>query len=177
MAAALETSADGDGTPSQTFRVEVGEISQREFDAYLAEYLSQGLASPLDAEGISGRLIGGLRPEPAIVRAVRELRESGFSTALLSNSWGQEYPVEALNPLFDHLVISSSVGLRKPQTEIYRLAATLLEVEPERCVFVDDTPGHVVGAESVGMIGLVHKSADRTIESLEELFGVRLSRA
>lgn len=151
-------------------RVEVGEISQHEFDRYLAESLSAGRASPLEAEGLSNQIMGELRPVPAMVLAVRRLRETGVLTALLSNSWGQDYPMQALSMMFDQVVISAKVGLRKPQPEIYLLTADLLHLHPRECVFVDDVPANVAAADALGMIGIVHKSPEVTLDILERLF-------
>ena len=65
-------------------------------------------------------------------------------TGLVSNSWGEEgYDRTRFDELFDVLVISGEIGIRKPAPEIYALAAERLGREPERCVFVDDLPGNL----------------------------------
>lgn len=76
--------------------------------------------------------------------------------------------------LFDDVVISGEVGLRKPQPEIYLLAAERLKAEPAHCVFVDDFQVNADGAIAVGMHGIQHRTADETIPQLEEFLGVRL---
>ncbi len=106
-----------------------------------------------------------------MVLAVRRFREAGVQTALLSNSWGQEYPMQALLQMFDEVVISSKVGLRKPQPEIYLLTADLLHLEPSECVFVDDVTGNVAAAQALGMIGILHTSREQSLDRLERLFG------
>jgi putative hydrolase of the HAD superfamily len=113
-----------------------------------------------------------------MVDAVREIRASDLLTGLVSNSWSTDhYDRALLAELFDAVVISAEVGLHKPQPEIYRLAAERLEVEPERCVFVDDLRENCEGAEAVGMTTIRHRSAPETIARLTELTGVLLAPA
>jgi epoxide hydrolase-like predicted phosphatase len=91
----------------------------------------------------------------AMVDAVRAVRDAGYRTALLTNnareweaSWRGLIPVDEL---FDVVVDSSAVGLRKPDVEIYRLTCARLGVDPQRCLFVDDLRCNVDAAESLGM--------------------------
>jgi len=76
--------------------------------------------------------------------------------------------------LFDQVVISGEVGLRKPQPEIYLLAAERLRVEPSECVFVDDFKINADGAAAVGMLGIQHRNAGETIPRLEAFLGSSL---
>ena len=97
---------------------------------------------------------------------------------MLSNSWGgRDYPLDELRQIFDTLVISGEVAMRKPQPEIYLLAAERTGAKPEECVFVDDFSVNVEGAEAVGMTGIVHKDARTTIATLEEVLGLELGSA
>ena len=106
---------------------------------------------------------------------MRQLRRSGLKTGLLSNSWSTtHYNRELLLELFDATVISAEVRLHKPQPEIYRLMAERLEVEPSRCLFVDDLKENCEGAEAVGMTAIRHQSPGETIARLTELTGVEL---
>jgi epoxide hydrolase-like predicted phosphatase len=117
-----------------------------------------------------------MQPDERMVDVVRRARSHGVRTALLSNSWGSTgYERERFPDLFDAVVISAEVGLRKPEPEIYLFAAERLGVQPPECVFVDDLPQNVDGARAVGMEGIVHRNADFTVPKLEELFGVSLA--
>jgi putative hydrolase of the HAD superfamily len=112
------------------------------------------------------------------VDAVRRIREGGVGTALLSNSWGIDYyPHDLLAELFDEVVISGQVGLRKPDEEIYHLAVDGLGVPAPECVFVDDLEVNIDTAERVGMRGLHHEHPGETIGELERLFDVDLGAA
>jgi putative hydrolase of the HAD superfamily len=94
-------------------------------------------------------------PEPSMVAVVRDLRAAGVPTALLTNSVREFRPViERTIPvgeLFDHVVDSCEVGLRKPQREIYELAASRVGLPIEECLFLDDHLGNVHGAIAAGM--------------------------
>jgi putative hydrolase of the HAD superfamily len=74
-------------------------------------------------------------------------------------------------------VISAEVKLHKPQPEIYRLAAERLQVEPERCLFVDDLRENCEGAEAVGMTAIRFRDPAQTIDKLAELTGLTLTPA
>jgi epoxide hydrolase-like predicted phosphatase len=156
--------------------VETGRIEPEEFDRRLAEALSIGLDRPIGSANLTARLFAELRPDDRMRRAVRSARSQGVRTALISNTWGVTPPRE-VDGMFDTVVLSGREALRKPQPEIYLLAAQRLLVEPEACVFVDDVPANVEGARAVGMVGLLHKHPDITIPKLEELFGIPLSEA
>ncbi|HEX9235428.1 MAG TPA: HAD-IA family hydrolase, partial [Actinomycetota bacterium] len=120
------------------------------------------------------RLFAELRPDERMRRVVRSARSKGVRTALISNTWGVTPPAD-VDGMFDTVVLSGREGMRKPQPEIYLLAARRLDVEPEGCVFVDDVPLNVEGARAVGMAGVLHKDAAITIPKLEELLGVSLA--
>ena len=108
-----------------------------------------------------------------MVGVLRRARAAGLQTALLSNSWANDYP-PALAELFDVMVISGEVGLRKPDPEIYRLTVARLGVEPGECVFVDDLSPNVRGAAAVGMVGVLHTDPAATVTELELVLGVPL---
>lgn len=159
-----------------THLIETGRITADEFNRHLAERLSDGLEEPLSPEGLKDRLFAHTRPEPRMVNAVTSLKSAGVSTALLSNSWGGDgYPRESFTTMFDAVVLSGEVGLRKPDSEIYRMTSKLLGKEPEECVFVDDLKVNVEGAEKVGMKGVLHSDPSETVALLEEIFEVDLT--
>jgi putative hydrolase of the HAD superfamily len=155
--------------------LERGTVPLPEFEAWLAERLSPGADRPVEAEGLRARLFGGLEPDPAMADAVRAARAAGIRTCLVSNSWGDSgYERDRFGELFDAVVISAEVGVRKPDPAIYLLAAERIGVPPSECVFVDDLLHNADGARAVGMEGVVHRSAEFTIPRLEALFGVPL---
>ena len=172
LAALVRDSYGSEDPSSLVARVEVGAISGEEFERELAAVLSEGLASPVVAEQLVDRMLEGIEPEQRMIDAVRRAREGGTATALLSNSWSsRQYWIDGYEPaeLFDVVVISGEVGLRKPDPRIYHLAAERLGLSPAVCVFVDDFRENVEAAERVGMRGVFHEDPDRTIAELDRL--------
>ena len=165
---------DGPAGTSPVHRLERGEVSPAEFERELATALAaQG--SRVEAPGLLRRLLSGLEDlDPRMVALVRRAREAGIRTALLSNSWGDHYPDELWNGLFDAVVISGRVGMRKPERRIFTHAADLLGLAPAQCVMVDDLPHNVRGAVGAGMVGVLHRSYPETLLELEALFDLRL---
>ncbi|MEP9384174.1 HAD family phosphatase [Nocardioides sp. KR10-350] len=156
-----------DGTPIH--RLELGELPMPEFDALLAARLRTHDGSPVDPVGVLGRLFRGMRPDPAMWALAEELRAAGVRVALLSNSWGNTYPRDRIDALFDPIVISGEVGLRKPDPAIYDLVLDRLGLAAEECVFVDDAEPNVIGAREAGMHGLLHTEPSATRVALAEL--------
>jgi epoxide hydrolase-like predicted phosphatase len=151
--------------------LETGACEPEEFEVRFAGHLG----IPDRAEGLIGRLFGGLEPDEGMIAAVRAAREAGIPTGLISNSWGRTiYDDELIDSIFDAVVISGDVGLHKPEPEIYLLACERLGVEPADAVFVDDLRENCEGAEAVGMTALLHRDTGATVAALGELLGIAL---
>jgi putative hydrolase of the HAD superfamily len=150
--------------------LETGRIREAEFEPRFAALLE------VESERLVDRLFGAMQPDEAMVDGVRAARRAGVRTAMLSNSWGDDrYDRVMLAELFDAWVISAEVGLRKPDPEIYELAAERLGLPPEACVFVDDLPGNLKPARAIGMATVVHRGdAEATLREVGELLGVDL---
>lgn len=71
--------------------------------------------------------------------------------------------------LFDDVVLSSEVGMIKPHPEIYELAAERLGFDTTECLFIDDIEDNVLGAEEVGMKGIVYENVNQVITAIEVL--------
>lgn len=154
-------------------QVETGVITQDAFDELVAERLRAASGLPIASAGLKERMFAGVRPDVAMRSAVRQARAAGVPTVLVSNSWGgDDYPLEELSPLFDVMLISGKIGLRKPEPEIYLRAAAEAGCEPTGCVFVDDLNHNVAGARAVGMHGVLHRDAAATRAQLEPFLGL-----
>jgi epoxide hydrolase-like predicted phosphatase len=150
-------------------RLETGKIQEAEFEPQLAATLG------VDPPGLIDRMFAGSSPDQAMIDAVRAARAAGVRTGLISNSWGtRRYDRRQLAELFDGVVISGEVGIRKPAAEMYSLGAERVGLEPSECVFVDDLPFNLQPAAKLGMATVHHTSAERTIAGLERLLGVEL---
>ncbi|HET7870732.1 MAG TPA: HAD family phosphatase [Actinomycetota bacterium] len=154
--------------------LERGRVMEPEFERWLAAELSPGLEEPLDPIGLTARLFARVRPDDRMLRAVRLARSTGIRAVLLSNSWGAGDDQRRQADLFDAILISRDVGLRKPEQGIYVLAAERIGLPAKACLFVDDMADNVRGARAAGMVALLHRAAETTIRRLETAFGVRL---
>lgn len=167
-----------DEVPARTSPVhllERGELGVPEFERELAAELGRR-GSPVVAEGLLDRMLSGLRSlDPRMVAMLRRARSLGVRTALLSNSWGDHYPEQLWDGLFDAIVISGRVGMRKPEPEIFRHACAQLGLTPPECVMVDDLPHNVHAAVAVGMVAVHHRSYAETLAELEVLFDLPLA--
>jgi epoxide hydrolase-like predicted phosphatase len=153
--------------------VETGTMPMEDFERELAARLTTKTGSTVEAQGLVQRMFAGSRADTRMIEAVRRARANGIKTGLLSNSWGnrESYQFEHFDTLFDAVVISGEVGLRKPDPAIYALAAREVGVEPEQCVFVDDIAANVRGAVEAGMVGIHHTETEETLRELEILLG------
>jgi putative hydrolase of the HAD superfamily len=145
---------------------ERGELSDDQFMPRFAAHLGVTVAD-------MDEMLAGLEVDDSMFTAVGRVREHGYSTCLVSNSWGTAlYPRDRLAAVFDGVVISGDVGMRKPDSDIFLHAATMVGVEPERCVFVDDSPFMFAGAEAIGMRVVHHETPHTTMQVLASLFDI-----
>lgn len=170
-------------------RLERGEISFAECqvlnrDAFAAAGISMPPrpATPPPAEGASPESPAPLItfvPNDEMLDLVARLRGRGVRTGILTNNvaefrdaWRVVTGI-AYGDLFDDIVDSHEVGLRKPNPAIYELALTRLSARPERTVFLDDLPANVDAAIGVGMYGVVvDEDASEAIAAVERLAGL-----
>ena len=144
-------------------------VPEEEFELQFAPHLG------VNAAGLIDRLFAGSGPDELMLKGVRRARAGGVRTGLVSNSWGtRRYPREVLAELFDGVVISGEVGIRKPAPEIYALGARSIGLDPEACVFVDDLPFNLIPAAELGMATVHHRTAEETLDELERLLAVNL---
>jgi epoxide hydrolase-like predicted phosphatase len=151
-------------------QLEVAALDTDEFERRFAALL--GVAP----ERLIARLFGAVKPDADMLGAVAAARAAGVRTGLISNSWGagEVYERERLDGLFDVVLISGEIGLRKPDPAIYRLAAEQIGLPPERLVFVDDLPANLKAARAMGIVTVRHRDAASTIAELERALGVSL---
>jgi putative hydrolase of the HAD superfamily len=150
--------------------LETGQLEEEEFEPQFAQHLGVEPAQLID------RLFAGSSPDQEMLDAVKHVRQAGIRTGLISNSWGtRRYPQPLLDELFDGVVISGQVGIRKPAPEIYEMGAQSVGLEPPACVFVDDLPFNLTPAKELGMGTVHHTNSAETIAELERLFDLKLA--
>lgn len=149
---------------------ECGRVDEREFERRFGAMLGVG------DEGLVERMFAGSAPDARMLGAVKAARDAGIRTGLISNSWGVDrYPQQLMDELFDGVVISGVVGIRKPAPEIYAMGAQAVGLPPDECVFVDDLGFNLKPARELGMATVLHTEAEQTIVQLEDLLGVALT--
>jgi epoxide hydrolase-like predicted phosphatase len=151
-------------------RLETGELAAAEFEPAFAALLE------VSSERLLQRMFGGMQPDTAMIDGVRAIHRTGVRIGLLSNSVGDAavYDRALLAELFDGWVISSEVGLRKPDPAIYALAAERIGLPATACIYVDDLPGNLKPAAALGMATVLHRGdAPATLAEVQRLLRQR----
>ena len=159
-------------------RLERGELSLVDArDKIMALGASHGIEA--DPFKLFERMGGGEGPRQALVERACALRECGYRTALITNNarefrkrWMEMVPV---TEMFEVIIDSSQVGMRKPDPRIFRLALDrLTTVEPERALFLDDFQSNLDAAEALGIQGfLVEEDPTDALSILDTLIARR----
>jgi putative hydrolase of the HAD superfamily len=158
--------------------LETGRLTLDAFHERLEARAEATLGKPLDL-GIYAQFLRelGVGVHWMMVHRVRELRAEGYRTAILTNNvkeWGEYWKASIPLDLFELVVDSCEVGLRKPDPAIFRLTCDRLGVAPEAAVFLDDTRRHVESAREVGLHAIL--VAD-PLDALAELDAILESAA
>ena len=161
-----------DDTDHPWHQVERGEMAIKDWMTAVTETgKAQGIEvdfSPLAA------MLGEMTLHEPIIERVRSLRDEGYQLGLVTNNvregsatWRAMLPVDEL---FDVVVDSSEVGMRKPNPAIYHHALDELGgIPPQEAVFLDDTPGNVDGARRAGLHAILVETPEQAIEDLGAL--------
>jgi putative hydrolase of the HAD superfamily len=158
------------GEISPVHRLERGELAVEDFEHLLSAALALE-GSTVEARGLVGKMFADLAIyEDSMTSLVTRARAAGIRTGLLSNSWGNEYDRTDWHEMFDAVVISGEVGMRKPEPGIFELAVDRMGLPADECVFIDDMAHNIVAAEQAGLVGIVHRTFDETAAELEALF-------
>jgi putative hydrolase of the HAD superfamily len=155
-------------------RVERGELAIAEWAAEVTA-MGEELGIGVDFRPLQA-LLGEATVHHQVVERVRELRAEGYRLGLVTNNvregsstWRALVPVDEL---FDVVVDSSAVGMRKPNPAIYHHTLEQLGgVAPAEAVFLDDTPSNVEGARQAGLAGIVVEDPDVALAELDALLG------
>jgi epoxide hydrolase-like predicted phosphatase len=152
------------------FALERGEIAEAEF----ARRLEEQLDGRFDLGRLRELYFERLEPNETMIRYVAELRARGLRTALLTNNvreweplWRGKLP--QLDRIFELVVDSAFVGLRKPEPEIYELTLERLggDLRAGECLFVDDLEVNCDTARALGMTAVRFQTADQAIAELD----------
>lgn len=154
--------------------LETGQITEADYYKRLGAKLGEmgsTITMPEDPAEVRKKLWGRIRRNDEMIETARTIAEH-YKVGLLTNNvkewggWREFYPTE----VFEVVVDSSEVGMRKPDPRIYRLTCERLGVAPGRAAFVDDIEDNVVGARNVGLIGIHFTTNGEVMERLRPLF-------
>ncbi|HVC30422.1 MAG TPA: HAD family phosphatase [Steroidobacteraceae bacterium] len=157
-------------------RFETNALSEAEF-VVAFEQEARATGFRVDGWAFLKAFFGGmaLRPEMlAVVRALRRQIKVGCITNNVQTSSTARRP--AYEEIFDVVVESSKVGLRKPNPGIYLIACELLGVKPEAAIFLDDFGINLKAARALGITTIKVDETPFAVEELERVLGVELPR-
>jgi putative hydrolase of the HAD superfamily len=158
------------------FALERGEITEQEFLDRLERAMQELLGRHVDLHSMAERLMADLHPNEELFAYYRRLRdERGLRLGILTNNvreweplWRAKLPIDEI---FEDVVDSAFVGMRKPEPEIYALALERLGVEASACAFVDDTEVNVDAARALGLHAVWFRDTRQAVAELEALLG------
>ncbi len=155
--------------------LECGRMTERDFLAALMAQMRADLGRDVALHTFAERYFAHLHPNDAMLAYLRELRGRGLRLAILTNNvrewmprWRAMVPVDEL---FELVVDSAFVGLRKPDPAIYRLTCERLGVAPQSCLFVDDFEVNCAAATALGMAAVRFVSNEQAIAEMRAALG------
>ncbi|MBK8294924.1 MAG: HAD family phosphatase [Solirubrobacterales bacterium] len=151
---ALKEATEKTGT-NPLFELECGRITEAEFDEQLATALEPHLGRRPDIRQFGLDIFGTLEPNVGMIDLIREVRRDGLRTAMLTNNvrewetlWREMLPVDEL---FETVVDSAFVGVRKPDPRIYELTLGRVDLPAGACIFIDDMKVNCEAATELGI--------------------------
>lgn len=162
-------------------KFERAEIDIESFDRLFAEE-SRALGAEVRGKDVLPLLSGDLRPE--MIEALKRVRAAGLKTGCITNNLpanaigskgGRSLYVAEVMALFDHVIESAKIGLRKPDSRIYRMMIEALKIDPAESVYLDDLGVNLKPAREMGMTTIKVVSASQAIFELEAATGLKLS--
>jgi len=159
------------------------ERAEVDIDAFDELFAAESLA--LGGAEVRGRdvlplLFGDLRPE--MVEALRRIK-TRLKTGCITNNLpanaigsasGRVLYIAEVMALFDHVIESAKIGLRKPDPRIYRMMVDALGVDPGSCVYLDDLGVNLKPAREMGMTTIKVVNAPQALAELEAATGLLL---
>jgi putative hydrolase of the HAD superfamily len=160
-------------------KFERAEIDVEAFDKLFADE-SRAFGAEVRGKEVLPLLQGDLRPEmvEALKRVKAQCKTGCITNNLPANAIGSTsgrslYVAEVM-ALFDHIIESAKIGLRKPDPRIYEMMIDALKVDPAKCVYLDDLGVNLKPAREMGMTTIKVVSAAQALAELEAATGLKL---
>src|SRR6201986_4472181 len=160
-------------------KFERAEVDIETFDRLFAAE-SLALGAEVRGRDVLPLLAGDLRPE--MVEALKRIKAK-FKTGCITNNLpansigsaaGRSLYIAEVMTLFDHVIESAKIGLRKPDPRIYKMMVEALDVDPTRCVYLDDLGVNLKPARDMGMTTIKVLNAPQALAELEAATGMSL---
>lgn len=164
------------GEEGAWYKLERGEFTFPQFIEAFNKECSKEMGRNVDMSGMFEELHNDLQtPYPQIVDAIKCVRAEGMKTAMITNNWKKPGDSSGLMPLdkslFDVVVESCVLGIRKPDPRIFHACLKELDLRPEETVFLDDLGGNLKSARQLGIRTIKVSDPDQAVRDLEAELG------
>jgi putative hydrolase of the HAD superfamily len=155
--------------------LETGRITEEQFLGALSGQLSADAGREVSLNGFATTWFGALRVNEPVLARMHELRERGYRMALLTNNVREWSPLWramfAVEDVFDVVVDSAFVGMRKPEPEIYELTLERLGARAQETLFIDDVSANCRAAVALGMRAVHFETNEQALAEIAEALG------
>ncbi len=166
---AMAAIAEEDGE-NPLYRLERGDITEAAFLGRLAEGLEPLLGHRPELHRFKEIYFEALDPNEPMIQLMRELKGEGYRMAMLTNNVREWEPLWrsmlAVNEIFETVVNSAFVGVRKPEPRIYELTLERIGLPGEACLFVNDLAHNCDGAREAGMTAVHFRNTPQAIADI-----------
>ncbi len=174
MGQALAALRERDGV-HPLHELECGRITETAFVENLRASLCEMLGREVDLAAFAETLWEGLFANEPMIAFMATLQAEGYRMALLTNNvreWELRWRALApIDDIFELVIDSAFVGVRKPDPEIYALTVTGLGVPAAECLFIDDIEVNCEAARAAGMSAVVFDDTEQAIADVRVLLG------
>lgn len=158
-------------------RLERGEVGMEAFYAAFDAECGAAGQPAVSARAMMERIGAAAQPRPRMLAAIAAIRARGLRTAALTNNWvgeGGDTGTRPMAGIFDAVIESAVVGLRKPDPRIYAIALEQLSVPPAQVVFLDDIGRNLKPARALGMLTIKVDDEAQALADLTHVLGFSL---
>ena len=170
----MQEIAEADGE-HPLYELERGNTTEVDFLERMADQLEHAIGHRPEMHRFSETYFKALRPNEPMIDLMRELRESGYRMALLTNNvreweptWRSMLPVDEI---FELVVDSAFVGCRKPEPRIYEITLERLGLSGSECLFIDDVADNCAGARARGLNAVHFRDNEQAIPEIRAALG------
>jgi len=145
------------------------------FDEFCALYEAEAVAAghAIDARAVLACLAGDVRPQ--MIEALHAIKRNGLKQGCLTNNFNAMTREGPILEVFDAIVESSRVGVRKPEPRFYEIACDELGIAPDEAVMLDDLGVNLKPAREMGMSTIKVIDPDEALAELEQIVGFSVS--